>query len=242
MVAQNGLKLPNNSGLLWLSKQPQLARVVFHNQLFFELNGDLIAERKLHERALHLACINSQIFRNSCASGQCFLNLNMFLRLFANSDHVTSLELTRRREAADAVNGEMTVSDILTSSKDGASEAHAEHCCVQAGFEQDYQVITCRTGATVCFGISLSKLSFGNVVGEAKTLLFDELLLIHRSGLLAVLTMLARCKMTTVESLLSLLRNSKVQGTGNLALRSTERGHINLVKGSSLVHTYTGRA
>ena len=136
----------------------------------------------------------------------------------------------------------MAVSDILTSSENRASKAHAVDEGVQTGFEQDHQVVTSRTGATVGFVISLGQLSFGNVVGETQTLLFNELLLVHRRRLLAGLAMLAGCKVTAIESLLSLLRDGESERTGYLTFWSTERGHFYLVKGSSLVNMHVGRA
>ena len=166
----------------------------------------------------------------------------MFLGAFANSDHVAGLDLAGGRVAAHTVHGEVTVSDILTGCKDSAGKTHAIDERVQTGFEQNHQVVTSRTGATVSFGIGLGELCFGNVVGETQTLLFNELLLVHRRRLLAGLAMLAGCKVTAIESLLSLLRDGESERTGYLTFWSTERGHFYLVKGSSLVNMHVGRA
>ena len=201
-----------------------LPGVVFHDELFFELDRDLVAERELHERAFHLASVNSHVFRGSRSVSNGFLDLHVFLRAFANCNHVTGLDLARRRVAADTVHGEVTVSDILASCKNRASKTHAVDKGVKTGFEQDHQVVTSRTGATVGFVISLGQLSFGNVVGETQTLLFDELLLVHGRRLLAGLAMLAGCKVTAIESLLSLLRDGESERTGYLTFWSTERG------------------
>ena len=115
---------------------------------------------------------------------------------------------------------------VLAGGENRASKTHTVDESVKTGFEKNHQVITGRTFTTVSFLVSLGKLSFGDVVGETETLLFDQLLLVHRSGLLAVLTMLAGSEVAAVERLLSLLRNGNAQGTGDLAFGSTEGGHI----------------
>ena len=178
--------------------------------------------RFLFCRAFHLAGVDGKIFRSGRSVGDGFLDLHVFLGTFTHGDHVASLHETAGREATDAVDGEVAVSDILTGSEDRTGKTHAEDEGVKTGFEEDHQVVTGRTFTTVGFFVSLGELSFRNVVGEAEALLFDQLLLVHGSGLLAVLTMLARCEVAAVKSLLGLLGDGNAQRTGDLAFRSTE--------------------
>lgn len=203
-----------------------LPGVVFHDELFFELDRNLIAERELHERTFHLGLVDGEVFRSFRSVCESFLNLHVFLGTFTEADHVAGLDLTSRGEATNAVDSEMAVSNILAGSEDRAGETHAVDESVEASFEDDHQVITSRTGAAVCFIVSLGELSFRDVVGEAEALLFNELLLVNGGRLLASLTMLARCKVTAIESLLSLLRNGKAERTGYFAFWSTEGGHV----------------
>ena len=203
-----------------------LSGVVFHDELFFELDRDLVAERKLHESTLHLAEIDRQVFRSGSCRSDCFLDLHVFLGLFTNGNHVASLDEAARREATNTVHSEVTVCNVLTGSENRTGKTHAEDDCVKTSFEQDHQVITCRTFTTVSFLVCLGKLSFGNVVGETKTLLFDQLLLVNGSRLLAGLTMLARCEVAAVESLLSLLRNGNAERACYFTFRSAEGGHV----------------
>ncbi len=145
----------------------------------------------------------------------------MILGTFPDGNHVTGLDETARGEAADAVHGKVSVGDILASGKNGAGKTHAIDQCIQSGLEKDHQVVTGRTFATVGFGISLGHLGFGNVVGEAKTLLLDKLLLVNGSGLLAILTMLTGAEVATVENLLGLLSDGEPERTGDLGFGST---------------------
>lgn len=198
-----------------------LTGIVFHHELFLELNRNLTTERSRYEFAFHFVLIHSQIFRSCRRIVDGFLDLDVVFGTFADGDHVAGLYESARRIAADAIYGEMAVGNILACGKNGARKTHAEDEGVQAGFEKNHQVVACRTVTTVGFGISLCHLGFGNVVGEAETLLFDKLLLVNGSGLLAVLAVLTGTELTTVQNLLGFRGDCKPERAGNLGFGST---------------------
>ena len=66
-----------------------------------------------------------------------------------------------------------------------------------------------------------SPVTYLSGIGEKKALLFNKLLLVNGSGLLAVLAVLTGTELTTVQNLLGFRGDCKPERAGNLGFGST---------------------
>lgn len=205
-----------------------LAGVVFHHQLFVQVHRNLFAQRSAHQLAFELGLVDLQVNRSFRSAGNGFVDLHVGLGAVAQGDHITDLDGTAGGKAALAIDLEMAVGNVLTSSKNGASETETVDEGVNTGLEDLEQVVARRTVAAVGFVERLFELGFGNIVGELQTLLFDKLLLVNGSGLLAVQAMLSGGEIAAIQNFLGLGSDSEPERAGDLGFRSVI--HVYLVR------------
>src|SRR5580698_8832641 len=144
----------------------RLPRIQFDDQAFVDIASDVTAFRLLLERAFELLRIDSDPACQATllSQRQRFDDTRLLLRLFANSEDVTRLDLHRRDVRHHAVHRDRLVAHELTRFSARRAETHPVHDIVQARFEQLQQRFAGVVLATVGFGEIAAELAFEHAI------------------------------------------------------------------------------
>ncbi|MCY1406291.1 hypothetical protein D9M71_215530 [compost metagenome] len=117
-------------------------------------------------------------------------NTQLVLRLLANSNHVTSLDLVGRNVHGLAVDADGLVGYQLTRFGTSGTEAHAVYDVVQTAFQDLQQVLTSGALTAGCFLVVTTELTLQNAVDTTDFLLLTQLQTVvgQATTALAVLT------------------------------------------------------
>src|SRR5271156_1608138 len=155
----------------------RLPRIQFDDQAFVDIASDVAAFRLALERAFELLRIDSDPACQTTlfSQRQLFDDTPLLLRLFADSNDVTRLNLHRRDVRHHAVHRDRLMAHELTRFSARRAEAHAIHDVVETRLEQLQQVFTRVALEAVGFSEITAELALENAVDALHFLLFAQL-------------------------------------------------------------------